>query len=279
MSIRHKYGWRRDAPDSRDHLFRLRFRLADPITLPPSADLRKGCSPVEDQQSLGSCTAQALVGALEYLELADPLSVKAFQDLSRLFVYYNELNAEGSLPNDNGAQIRTGTKTLASIGVCRESLWQYDISKFADPPPQPCYDEGLLHKITAYQRMLTLDEIRACLAGGLPAVFGWTVYPSAETDAVDQTGDVPFPSFWERKFKQPLGGHASVAVGYDNATRKVRFRNSWRKRDGTLWGNAGYGTLDYDYFNDPELSSDYWVIQKTESDLFAFKQNIEEVAV
>jgi len=67
METRYKLGWLPDVPDTRDVPFATVFRI--PRKLPARADLRAGCSPVEDQESLGSCTAQALVGALEFLEL------------------------------------------------------------------------------------------------------------------------------------------------------------------------------------------------------------------
>jgi C1A family cysteine protease len=59
---------------------------------------------VEDQGTLGSCTANALAGALEFLERRDKV---AFADFSRLFIYYNERVIEHSTKYDNGAMIRT----------------------------------------------------------------------------------------------------------------------------------------------------------------------------
>ncbi len=62
----------------------LRKRAARAAALPPAVDLRPWCSPVEDQGALGSCTAHAGVGIIEYYER------KAFgrhTDASRLFLY------------------------------------------------------------------------------------------------------------------------------------------------------------------------------------------------
>ena len=63
------YGWVPDLPDYRDYLYGA-LRPAPP-GLPPRMDLRPYCSKVEDQGTLGSCTANALAGALEFLELRD----------------------------------------------------------------------------------------------------------------------------------------------------------------------------------------------------------------
>jgi len=89
--------------------------------------LREGCSRVEDQGQLGSCTANALVGNLEFLEKKGGHTVT---NLSRLFIYYNERAMEGTIYDDAGAMIRDGVKTLVKLGVCTERKWPYDITKF-----------------------------------------------------------------------------------------------------------------------------------------------------
>jgi len=244
-------------PDARDFPFRMKFRL--PVELPASVDLRAGCSPVEEQGTLGSCTAQALVGALEFL------GIKAgakFSDLSRLFVYYNERAREGNVGWDSGAMIRTGIKVLKKLGVCRESLWPYDASAFAQRPNAECYAEGMRHQVTAYQRLQTLDDMRTCLAGGLPFVFGFSVYENVMSNNTAKNGIVDIPCTAERM----LGGHAVMAVGYDNEARRIIFRNSW----GASWGQSGYGTLPYAYIAD-DLADDFWCIQGMENNTYAMQ--------
>ncbi len=211
---RHKsaYGWLPDLPDHRDYLFGVRRPLVQ--ALPPSVDLRALCSPVEDQGQLGSCTANALAGALEFLEKKDKVP---FSDLSRLFIYYNERVVEHTVKADSGAQIRDGIKTLASQGVCSEKLWPYTISKFAVKPTTGCYADAKKHLITTYARLQTLDDMRSCLASGYPFVFGFTVYESFEsTPLVAKSGIVPMPGPTERT----LGGHAVCAVGYNDAKKR-----------------------------------------------------------
>ena len=131
------YGWVPDRPDYRDKLYST--IAAPPRTLPRKVDLSAGCSPVEDQGQLGSCTANALVGNLEflYLKVSKPVT-----DLSRLFIYYNERAMEGSINEDAGAAIRDGVKSLVNLGVCTEKKWPYIISKFTAKPPVDCYREA-----------------------------------------------------------------------------------------------------------------------------------------
>jgi C1A family cysteine protease len=263
--IMHKYGWIKDSIDPLDHLlFPFKYRI--PVALPPLIDLRDRCSPIEDQGNLGSCTANALVGVLEFLEIK---AGSPFVDLSRLLLYYDERDVEGTVSQDSGAQLRTGIQVLKTLGVCRESLWPYDIGQFAVQPSSVCYAEASKHTISAYQKLESVDEMRACLAAGFPFAGGFTVWPSMETDAVAKSGIIPTPGFFESRFGKPLGGHAIMFCGYDDAARRFIIRNSW----GVGWGNGGYGTIPYDYPVD-----DCWVVQKTENDLYSFKQNIEEMA-
>ncbi|MFH1969396.1 MAG: C1 family peptidase [Verrucomicrobiota bacterium] len=272
METRYKLGWLPDVPDTRDIPFAAVFRI--PRKLPARADLRAGCSPVEDQENLGSCTAQALVGALEFLQLRalesppdkSPIvnqksKIDSFRDLSRLFVYYNERVAIGTVQEDSGAMLRTGIKTLKALGVCRESLWPYEIRRFTEKPTAACFTEAANHQVTAYQRLNTLAEMKACLAMGLPFVFGFAVYEHVMSVAVARTGRIRLP----RKSERMLGGHAVMAVGYQENTRMVLFRNSW----GAAWGQAGYGQMPYAYLESREFSDDFWCIQGTESNRYA----------
>ncbi|MGO9480738.1 MAG: C1 family peptidase [Candidatus Kryptoniota bacterium] len=245
------YGWLADLPDRRDLLFdQIRPEIA---ALPPAVDLRPTCPPVENQGQLGSCTANALVGGLEFLEIKDGIKLV---DLSRLFIYYDERVIEHTVKSDSGAQIRDGIKTLAKQGVCPEKEWPYNISRFAAKPTAGCYKDAIQHKITTYHRILTLNDMRTCLAGGFPFVFGFTVYEGFESQQVAQTGIVDMPKPGEKV----LGGHAVLAVGYDDSQQRFMVRNSW----GSSWGQQGYFTIPYEYLSDRNLSDDFWTIRRGE---------------
>jgi C1A family cysteine protease len=246
------YGWVPDRPDHRDQLYSA--IAAPPATLPPSVDLRATCSPVENQGQLGSCTANALVGSLEFLEAK---AGKQAVDLSRLFIYYNERALEGSVKEDAGAMIRDGVKTLAKQGVCTEKTWAYNIAKFAVKPPAAAYKQALAHQVESYHRLLTLQDMQACLAEGYPFVFGFSVYQSFESATVAKTGTLNLP----KRSEKALGGHAVMAVGYDDATKRFLVRNSWGKD----WGQQGYFTMPYAYLEDRNLSDDFWTLRVLEN--------------
>ena len=126
----------------------------------------------------------------------------------------------------------------------------------ARKPDTTCYREARDHQLTAYARLETVEEMHACLADGFPFVFGFSVYESFESATVARTGVAPMP----RRNEKLLGGHAVLAVGYDDARKRFLVRNSW----GTGWGMKGYFTLPYDYLGDRNLSDDFWTIRRQE---------------
>ena len=243
------YGWQRDLPDHRDHVYAAPLAALGP--LPASVDLRPQCPPVYDQGQLGSCTANAIAGALQFDRLKQKLS-----DFvpSRLFIYYNERVLEHSVALDSGAQIRDGIKSVAQQGDCPETEWPYVITKFKTKPSATCYADALKYKAVSYQRVTqTLGQLKGCLAAGYPFVFGFTVYESFESAVVAKSGHASLP----KSNESVVGGHAVVGVGYDDAKSWFVVRNSW----GAQWGLKGYFTLPYAYLSDTNLASDFWTIR------------------
>jgi C1A family cysteine protease len=246
-----RYGWKPDLPDFRDHM----YSAPQPAlaALPPQVDLRPQCPPVYDQGQLGSCTGNAIAGAIHF----DRKKQGSSPDFvpSRLFIYYNERVIEHTVSQDAGAMIRDGIKSISQVGVCPETPdWPYDITKFAQKPSAQALSDALHHKAVSYQRLVnTLTQMKGCLASGYPFVFGFSVYESFESQAVAQTGVVPMPQSNE----QQIGGHAVLAVGYDDTQQRFTVRNSW----GPNWGMAGYFTIPYAYLTDSNLADDFWTVR------------------
>ena len=275
---RHGMGWIPDYPDFRDYTEKteevksvLSSRGLDRARgLPPSVDLREWCSPIEDQRMLGSCTAHAGVGIIEYYER------KSFQrhiDASRLFLYKVTRNLM-KIKGDTGAYLRTTMGAMVLFGVPPEEYWPYadNEKEFDKEPPAFCYAFAQNYQTVRYFRHdppetnaeEILRKVKTYLSKGHPTMFGFTVYNSIEQ--AEKTGRIPFPSSKERI----EGGHAIAMTGYDDkmkiknkygveTTGALLIRNSWGKG----WGEEGYGWLPYEYVL-KGLAEDFWTILKKE---------------
>lgn len=245
-----KFGWIPDLPDHNDHFYSAPIHLLK--TLPPLVDLRPYCPPVYDQGELGSCTANAIAGAIEFDQIKQKL---AEATPSRLFIYYNERVIEHSVSTDSGAMIKDGVKSVAKQGVCTEAEWPYIIDQFTLKPNGKCYTDALSHKISSYARVArSISQMKSCLTEA-PIIFGFTVYESFITPQVSATGIVPMPKHGEAV----LGGHAVLAVGYDDSKQMFICRNSWSDS----WGDKGYFYMPYLYLLNSGLASDFWTIRST----------------
>lgn len=240
-----KYHWVADKPDSRDYSFD-----ATATIIPEKVDLRQYCTPIENQGRLGSCTGQAIAGAIELLNKRDNKQ----NDVSRLFIYYYERYYLGTINYDSGAYIRDGIKVTYNYGAPVENLWPYNISKYRVRPNRQAIKDALLRKATRYERVTDFNGCISALASGYPVIIGFLVYSSFETKTVTTTGIMPYPDTSKERL---LGGHAVLLVGYDNDTQRFIVRNSW----GTSWGDNGYFYMPYQVIQNTAMSSDFWVIK------------------
>jgi len=240
---------------------------------PPTVDLRPWCSPIENQGSLGSCTANAGAGVVEYFER------RAFGkhiDASRLFIYKTTRNLMG-VTGDTGAWLRNVMGALALCGAAAERYWPYTdkTPDFDKEPPAFVYAIADNYEALTYfahdplganiPGAAVLASVKKYLVAGIPSMFGFWGFPSF--DSADVKGGIPYPCPGE----VAQWGHAIVAVGYDD-TKKIKntmcnksttgallIRNSW----GTAWGDQGYGWMPYDYVTN-KLALDFWSLLSDE---------------
>ncbi|QTA84251.1 C1 family peptidase [Desulfonema magnum] len=279
-------GWMAPLPDFRDRTedhpeiapMVKTLGVSPAASLPTKTDLRRWCSPIENQGNLGSCTAHAGVGIAEYYEN------RAFGrhiDGSRLFVYKTTRNLMGVV-GDTGAWMRTTMGALAICGVPPEKYWPYTTKKNPGPAGERTFDDepsNFVYAIAENFEALSyfrhdpqgvpadrvLGNVKRFLAYGIPSMLGF--YGFRSFNYTNVPGGIPYPCPGEHA----IWGHAIVAVGYDddmkikntkcNKETKGAFliRNSW----GTGWGDKGYGWLPYEYVL-KRLALDFWSLLRME---------------
>ncbi len=246
-----RFGWIRDYPDPRDYRYQAPKAILE--ALPPRVDLRETyfMPPIFDQGNLGSCTANAVASTFEFTRVRQKL---ADWTPSRLHNYWYARFLEGTTHYDAGAYLRDSVKVLNKWGIPQEEIWPYIIEKFTQKPPCSVKRAAEKNKAITYYRInQALNDMKACLADGYPFVFGFNVYPSFMTEIVARTGIVPMPAPGE----QAIGGHAVVAIGYNDVTQRFLVRNSWSE----YWGVKGYFTMPYAYVADNSEADDFWTIR------------------
>lgn len=240
-----KYHWTKQPVDKRDKLY-----TPSNVAQPNIVDLRPYCSAIEDQGNLGSCTGQAIAGAIELLDKRAGRTL----DVSRLYIYYFERLIEGTVNYDRGAYIRDGMKAVYNYGAPLERLWPYNIAKFKTKPSTQAIQDGARRKVTLYQAVANHQGCLDSLAAGFPVVIGFSVYSSFESSTVSRTGVMSYPNISR---EQLLGGHAVLLVGYDKTRQVYIVRNSW----GSNWGDRGYFYMPFQVIQNSNMSSDFWTIR------------------
>lgn len=278
-------GWLPPLPDLRDYTeeqseiaemvknLGITLKAKKTKVLPPDVDLRPYCSPIDNQYSLGSCTAHAAIGIVEYFEKR---AFEKYVDRSRLFVYKTTRNLLG-ITGDTGAWLRNTMGALTLCGVPPEKYWQYTDKDpdFDEEPSAFVYAVADNYEALRYfchdpldaniSPAMVLESVKKYLAAGIPSMFGFYGFPSSNQS--DVKGGIPYPCPGE----YAQWGHAIIAVGYDDkkeiknlkcnkvTTGALLFKNSW----GFEWGDDGYGWLPYEYVLN-RLALDFWSLLSIE---------------
>lgn len=250
-----RYGWKRQAPDPRDHRYTVPPAIA--AELPTKVNfndppLAAPFNPSIDQGNLGSCGPNAMCNMVVFEEFDEKVSPAVLS--SRLFLYYNTRLLMGTVNQDSGVDNRTMLKALAQYGWCDEKVWPYNINQFRTKPSAAAYTAaaGNIAKLKYEAVDQVLETMKGAIADRKGILFGFDVYESFESAQTEKTGDVPMPGPRE----SILGGHDVLLTGYDDAAQRFNFRNSW----GASWGNQGSGTFPYAFATNPKYASDFWTI-------------------
>lgn len=259
-SVNRTLNYTKSPPDSRDYYLKS-INLASPkATLAPSTDLSVWCSPVRDQGNVGSCTAFATAGLMEYFYNKNVSSESP--NFSDKFIYYaTRVNVEGWPANeDSGCYLRDSLKCVNKYGVSLESQFPYLLPgqancDYTQSPPPSVYTSALSYKVSQYLNVPSLNtqqgvsNLKAMIANGTTFVAGVLCYSNFFNDV---KGVIPMP------VGAVIGGHAVLFVGYDDSKSMFKFKNSW----GTSWGDNGYGYLPYKYFTSGNVIEAWTVLQE-----------------
>ena len=182
------------------------------------------------------------------------MSLKNYSDNeypSRLFQYYNSREITGNEAFDEGCTYRNAYRALAKFVFTDEILWPYDISKYAEKPPQEAYDKANKTLIKRYQSLIpSLYAIQYAISKNLPVAFGCIIYENFKN--LDKDFIVPYPD------GNALVGHAMLITSYSNETKLFGITNSW----GAEWGKNGMCYMHYSHVLNSDHIFEFWIINK-----------------
>jgi C1A family cysteine protease len=217
----------------------------DVQALPTKVDLRKDMSPVRNQGQFGSCTSFATMGLQEFLLKKQG----RFTAQAPAFNWYQSRRQTGSKGKDDGVPTEFAVKMLDAYGSVPESDFPYlasskqndETARLGFLTAQPSSEltaKGKKNRIlTGYKSVTTLSGVKKGLSDGTPVVLAMYVF--SNMGSTPKSGLLPMPTSKD-KFE---GGHAVLAVGYDNEKRVIIVRNSW----GSDWADGGYFYMPYEY--------------------------------
>ncbi len=240
-------NYKKDPGDDRDFLFTGSLQaLLENNTLPNEIDHTPMMSSIKNQGQLGSCVGFAVTAMKEWQEQQEHiLEVDAGKrdtrkeesyDLSEAWLYWKAKEID-AWPGEEGTSIRYAMQVLNKIGVPTEKAWPYGDVNFGKPKRWASL-VARWSLIDSYWRVNTLEELKGALLNG-PVPIGVPVFYEF---FYPKEGVISMPANTGALY----GGHAICAVGYNDTTKLVKFKNSW----GSSWGEDGYGYLTYDYIKE-----------------------------
>ncbi len=234
-----------------------------PDVLPPRADHRSqyldGCLSVSDQKRCGWCVDHAAVAVLEALHCSKGC------DVPELSEAHLRSRHRGGAPFGScagGWNGREALQQLVDTPIVDNDAWPYVANGRGlnnDRPSDSVLDMAS-HQATGSHDVdiRDLDAIKRELASEREIIIGIPVFSArkhgtstrtdwSREDAYIRRPDPENPcACRDESCRDAMcldGYHALVITGYDDATGRFQFLNSWGKE----WGDGGYGTMDYDY--------------------------------
>jgi C1A family cysteine protease len=259
--MEHKFLYKfKQQKDKRDHAFSVALHPTDStleistITVPiknkittksskvsPTSYIIPNLPAIMDQGQLGSCAANAVTFNML-------ISCPTMPFPSRLMEYdMAKMYDNSPMEDDVGTYLSSVYTMNKNYGVISELTFPYMPSNYYILPTLPSFNQ--LKQFSQFQYVAigqTLLTFKNWLSSGKAITLGIMVYSSFMKA---KKGIIPTPII---KKETLLGGHAITIVGYDDATKRFTFANSWN----TNWGINGYGSIPYLYILNPALTED-----------------------
>lgn len=237
------------------------------LELKQEVDLRKFCSPIRDQDDLGSCTSFAVAAMYEIIiNAANSEKSGTFDkaNLSERYLFYHSNVVTGRV--QGGSNFCTLFEVMNKFGICAEELYPYTTTGLAAEPSDAAREDAKNHRVLhAKEIKLKRDGnkyenikenhrlLTSALSEGYAVGFSLKIY----NDFGSEPGG--FVSAPTNPSDEESGYHAMVIVGYSEAWKCYIVRNSW----GAHFGDKGYCYISSVYVDDPDYINFACIITET----------------
>lgn len=219
--------------------------------LPAAVDLSAEFPSIANQGNQNSCTGWAIAYAVKSLQENRELGWKLSEEhlFSPSFVY-NQSN-DGK---DEGAYLVDALNVLKTVGTVPLTLMPYKEADYTSKPSNELKQLGTAFRALGYRRLNEKDvnQIKSFLAAGEPVILIVEIFQNFLKKGMDESGAI-----YSKASGSSYGGHAIVAVGYDDGKKAIKIFNSW----GDEWGEKGYGWIAYDLF--PQVVYETYTVYDT----------------
>jgi len=216
----------------------------DSSSLPDKVDhradyLAEYLTKADDQGYCGTCVAFATVHSLEAFQAANFTNNTEVSQSHAWQMAGLDLNC-----TDGTSLYRVASAVTGNDFVVGEDTWKYQCTYsggscagyLSGPQGDASQDNGVIRGVSPYsvysRNTLSLES---ALSQGYNVIYGVPVYDGWSAWNREVVIDNPTNTSSYR------GGHAILITGYDRATQRFQFLNSWSES----WGDQGYGYFTY----------------------------------
>jgi len=208
---------------------------------------------VKNQGLIGSCVAHSLTYCRE---ITEEKQLDQYTKLSTGCIY--GLRQAGDWQS-SGMFPRQALECLLKTGVCSWDVFPYNeeypaIKTLVDQYKDKIIEDAKPHKISAYARVYTIDEIKSALMQVSPVTFCMAICESFYCISNRSPMYNPSPELREKI----LGYHEMTITGWKMFCGEPVFvvLNSW----GEKWGEGGYFYYPFKVFEEQNYVSEVWTI-------------------